>query len=156
MTPADIRAKIDSSPLDPMRSGAQNIPCSDGCPWTPADRFDCPLCKRTVCYCQGSYDAAAFLCDECFDEYLGHADRVELIGTTAFGLTETIEMGGGTVWYYADFVDAEGDTGEIYCVTRRGMFAGAFYRSDDKPCVPSLGEKARRFVARVTDDYGSY
>jgi hypothetical protein len=38
------------------------------CGWEPEQVFDCPLCCRTVCYCNGCHDDMPALCDDCWFE----------------------------------------------------------------------------------------
>ncbi len=36
------------------------------CGWTPDQTFECPLCCRVVCYCNGCHDDMPALCDDCW------------------------------------------------------------------------------------------
>lgn len=36
------------------------------CGWAFWQTFDCPMCERTVCYCNGCADDMPALCDDCW------------------------------------------------------------------------------------------
>jgi hypothetical protein len=45
------------------------VTCVSGvtcCGWAFWQQFDCPMCERTVCYCNGCHDDAPALCDDCW------------------------------------------------------------------------------------------